>query len=138
MLPAAVVLVSLALAAVALCLKSSEPPVADKFSVRPELFMMPAPLMVNVKPFPVVIVKALAPELKTMPLTSVLAESEMLVMLEEAKVAVSDAPLGTVAGDQLLAVFQSPVAGLDFQVALPVGCRKAFRTDSWVLSEALS
>lgn len=31
----------------------------------------------------------------------------------------SDGPLGTVAGVQFVAVFQPPVAGLEFQVALP-------------------
>jgi hypothetical protein len=35
------------------------------------------------------------------------------------KVAMSSGPLGTVAGVQLAAVFQSPLAGLRFQVALP-------------------
>ena len=64
-------------------------------------------------------VNALAPVLNTMLLTSVLAEVETAVVFEEANVAVSDEPLGTVAGDQLLAVFQSPEAGLVFEVALP-------------------
>jgi len=40
-------------------------------------------------------------------------------MFEEANVAVSPVPLGTVAGFQFVAVFQSPVAGLAFHVALP-------------------
>jgi hypothetical protein len=40
-------------------------------------------------------------------------------MLLLAKVAISAAPLGTVAGVQFAAVFQSPVAGARFQVALP-------------------
>jgi len=39
--------------------------------------------------------------------------------LERANVAVSAGPLGTVLGVQLAAVFQSSVAGLAFQVALP-------------------
>ncbi len=85
----------------------------------PELLVTPAPLIVNVTEGLAVIVKALAPELNTMPLTSVLAEAETLVVLEVAKVAVSDEPLGTVAGVQLLAVSHSPVAGLVFQVAVP-------------------
>jgi len=41
------------------------------------------------------------------------------VILEAAKVAMSADPLGTVAGVQLLAVNQSALAGLSFQVALP-------------------
>src|SRR6266536_6096303 len=39
--------------------------------------------------------------------------------MERANVAVSAGPLGTIAGVQLAAVFQSSVAGLAFQVALP-------------------
>jgi hypothetical protein len=41
------------------------------------------------------------------------------LILEVANVAVSAEPLGTVAGVQLLAVFQSILAGVAFQVALP-------------------
>ena len=80
---------------------------------------MPAPLIVREFVGVELTTKPLAPELKTMPLTSVAAESETLVMLETPKVAVSLGPLGTVDGVQLPAVFQSPVAGLPFQVALP-------------------
>ena len=90
-----------------------------KFGLVAELFVGPTPLMVNVNVGLAVMVNALAPELNTMPLTSVFAESETLVILEVAKVAVSDAPLGTVVGVQFVAVFQSPVAGLAFHVALP-------------------
>ncbi len=43
----------------------------------------------------------------------------MPVVCETSKVAVSVGSLGTVAGVQLLGVFQSPLAGLRFQVALP-------------------
>ena len=43
----------------------------------------------------------------------------MPVTFERAKVAVSVAELGTVAGVQLAAVFQLPLAGLRFHVALP-------------------
>ena len=43
----------------------------------------------------------------------------MAVVLETPKVAVSLGPLGMVAGVQLVAVFQSPLVGLRFQVALP-------------------
>src|SRR6266568_3393583 len=76
---------------------------AIKFCVIPELFVMPTPLMVNVKVAGAVIVKAFPPALNTMPLTSVLAERETPVLLEVAKVAVSDGPLGMVAGVQLAA-----------------------------------
>jgi len=68
---------------------------------------------------PAVIVKALAPALNTMPFTSVFADRETPVVLEDANVAVSDAPLGTLGGVQFAAWFQSPVAGLVFHVALP-------------------
>ena len=40
-------------------------------------------------------------------------------MLEVANVAISERPFGTVAGVQLVAVFQSPLGGVRFQVALP-------------------
>ncbi len=43
----------------------------------------------------------------------------MAVILEVAKKAVSDGPLGGPPAVQLVAVFQSPVAGLANQVALP-------------------
>ena len=86
-----------------------------KFCATPELFVMPAPLRLNMDPSMddalAVIVNALAPALNTMPLTSVMAERETLVVLEKANVAVSEGPLGTVAGIQLRAVFQSPLAG---------------------------
>ena len=48
-------------------------------------------------------VKSLAPELKTMPFTCVLAEIETAVLLEDANVAVSNGPFGMVAGVQLAA-----------------------------------
>ena len=57
--------------------------------------------------------------LNRMPLTSVSAEMETPVMLEDANVAVSAEPLGGPPAVQLTAVFQSPVAGLASQVALP-------------------
>ena len=47
------------------------------------------------------------------------SDTETLVVLENANVAMSYRPLGTVAGVQLLAVFQSPEPGLAFHVALP-------------------
>src|SRR5450432_720408 len=88
----------------------------------PELFTMPAPLIVSAVGLLLgltVIVNALAPGLKTMLLTSVLAERETPVTLETPNVALSAELLGTVAGVQLEAVFQSPVRGLRFHVALP-------------------
>ena len=42
-----------------------------------------------------------------------------LVVVLKPNVAVSAVPLGTVAGTQLSAVFQSPVAGAGDQIALP-------------------
>jgi hypothetical protein len=47
------------------------------------------------------------------------AELRMLVVFEASRVAMSVGELGTVAGVQLVAVFQSLVAGFKFQVALP-------------------
>ena len=61
----------------------------------------------------------LAPASKTMLFTSVFGLSEMLVVVETSKVAVSNGPLGTLFGVQLAGVFQSPEVGLRFQVALP-------------------
>ena len=81
--------------------------------------MMPAPLMVSVTPGVLLMVKASAPGLKTMPSTSTRAEIKTSVTLEEAKVAVSAGPFGTVFGVQFAAVFQSPLVGLRFQVVLP-------------------
>jgi len=60
-----------------------------------------------------------AVELNVMPFTSVFAEIETLVVFERANIAVSDDPLGTVAGLQFVLVFQSPERGLRFHVALP-------------------
>ena len=91
---------------------------ATIFCVIPELLVIPRPLIVRFTP-PEVIVYGLAPELKIIPFTSVLAERERAVVALAANVAVSDGPLGTVAGVQLPAVFQSPVAGLDLHWALP-------------------
>jgi hypothetical protein len=55
--------------------------------------------------------------------TSVFADIDILVVFESAKVAVSAGPLGTVAGVQFVAVFQSPEPGLRSQVAFPA-CAK--------------
>src|SRR2546423_15115464 len=84
----------------------------------PELLVTPEPLTVKCAREVWVIVKGLALGLKTMPFTSVVPEFEMLVVFEMSKVAVSDGPFGTVAGVQLAAVFQLPLVGLRFQVAL--------------------
>ena len=62
---------------------------------------------------------ALARGLNTIRFMITVAERETSVMLETSKVAPSSEPLGTVAGVQLAAVFQSPLAGLRFHVALP-------------------
>jgi len=91
---------------------------STKFWAAAELFMIPVPLIVNANALSV-IVNALAPELNTMPLIDMRPESATPVMLDVAKVAVSVGELGTVAGVQLVAVFQSPVAGAGFHVALP-------------------
>jgi hypothetical protein len=86
--------------------------------VIPELFAIPAPLTVNVKGGLAVIVNALAPELNTMPFTSVFADKETAVRLLVANVAVSDGPLGTVEPVQFAAWFQLPDVGFCFHVAL--------------------
>src|SRR5436190_5331451 len=83
-----------------------------------ELLIMPTPLMVNANKLSV-IVNALAPELNTMLFNCIRLERDTPVMLDLANVAVSVAELGTVAGAQLAAVLQSPVAGAAFHVALP-------------------
>jgi hypothetical protein len=62
--------------------------------------------------------KTFAPGLKTTLFTSIAVEAVTLVVLEAPKVAVSEGPFGTVAGVQFAAVFQSPLVGFRFQVAL--------------------
>jgi len=57
--------------------------------------------------------------------------TEMAVVVEVLNVAVSDGPLGIVAGSQLPAVYQSPLDGLGFQVALPAWL-------GWMLSSKTS
>src|SRR3984893_5635974 len=116
---APLLVIAVMLPAVALLLKDSVPKFPElstevtKFWVTPELLVIPTPLMVNVNVAGTVMVKGLAAAfaLNTMPFTSVLADIETLVLLDEAKVAVSVGPLGAVAGVQLPGVFQSPVAG---------------------------
>ena len=85
----------------------------------PELFVIPTPLMVSAKKGLAVIVKLLAPGSKVIPSTVVFAEIEMAVVFETANVAVSADPLGTVAGVQFVAVFQSPEPWLRCHIALP-------------------
>ena len=85
----------------------------------PELFVMPTPLIVRISKGGAVNVKALPPELNWTRLASVLAEMEMPVVLETANRAVSVEPLGRDAGVQLVAVFQSPLAGLARHLAPP-------------------
>ena len=80
---------------------------------------MPAPLSVRVSLGWAVIVNPLPPELKLTLSTSTGAETEIPRTLEMENVAMSVVALGTVAGVQLPAVFQSPLLGLRFQVALP-------------------
>ena len=95
-----------------------------RFCVTPELLVIPGPLIVNVTLVETgsgsaAILKLLAPGLKTIAATSVkLAENVSLVILETSNVAMSVGPLGTVGGVQLTGVFQSPLVGLGFQVAL--------------------
>lgn len=89
----------------------------------PESFSIPIPLtgllIVRVNDGLTVIMNGLAPEPNTILITPVLSERKIAVVLERSKLAVSFGPLGTVAGFQLLAVFQSPLVGMRFQVALP-------------------
>ena len=81
--------------------------------------MTPMPGIVSVSVGLMAIVNALAPALNTIPSTCVLADIETLVILEETNVAVSAAPLGTTMGVQFAALFQFPLPGLRFHVALP-------------------
>ena len=82
--------------------------------------MIPTPLMVKTVAGLVTMLKEVdEPGLKTMPFTSVLAESETAVRNDVLKVAVSAAPLGMVPALQFPAVFQSPLAGNWVHVPLP-------------------
>ena len=102
----------------------------EKFCMAPESFATPAPLIVKVLPAPVVILNELvAAELKTISATSVkLVERATSVLLERPNVATSAGPLGMVCGVQFAAVFQSPLVGFSFQVAL--SAEAAFRIPS--------
>jgi hypothetical protein len=73
---------------------------------------MPTPLSVRVKlGLAVIVYGFVAAEVNVMPFTSVFADMDTLAVFERANVAVSADPLGTVAGVQFVAVFQSPDAG---------------------------
>lgn len=65
------------------------------------------------------IVKALAAAPNAIWLITMLPERETLVVFERLKVATSEGPFGMVAGVQFAGVFQLPLLGLRFQVALP-------------------
>ena len=95
--------------------------------------MIPDPLRLSLFPGLAVTVNPAAPELKTMSLTVVLAETETALILEKPNVAISAGPLGTVRGVQLAALFQSPLIGLSRHVALPA---KLFVADKVVAKTA--
>jgi hypothetical protein len=68
---------------------------ASKDCARHELFVMPVPLMVSVSPgLAVMLYGFVAAEVNVMPLTSVLAEMETLVVVEKPNVATSAGPFG--------------------------------------------
>src|SRR5437870_960060 len=79
---------------------------------------MPTPPIFNVTSRLAVIVNALAPALKTIPLTSVFADKETAIRLLAANVAISDGPLGMVSGFQFSALFQLSERGFAFHVAV--------------------
>ena len=86
----------------------------------PERLVIPVPLIVKNRNVGFALMEKLgAPGLNTISSTSVSLEIETFVAEDEPNVAVSAGPLGTVVGDQLAAVFQSPLAGDADQVALP-------------------
>src|SRR5712692_10262190 len=82
---------------------------------------MPTPLTTRSCGEETVNVNGLASPAKTSSFTSIPPkfEMEMLVVFESAKVAISAGPFGTVEGVQFAAVFQLPLIGLRFHVALP-------------------
>jgi hypothetical protein len=63
---------------------------------------------------------------------STAADREIAVLLDTAKEAESDSPLGTVAGVQFAAVFQSPLVGFAFHVALPAGAIRTMERELMV------
>ena len=85
--------------------------------------LIPTPLIIKVEgnepKLVAVIVNGLGPALNIIPLTSISPSSRStFVILEIANVAVSPGPSGIVAGVQLEAMNQRPLAGLRIQVAL--------------------
>jgi hypothetical protein len=110
--------------ALALFVKESAPSLpaestaVEKPWVMPELFVIPLPLSVNANRGSVVIVKALAPELNMIALTSTLGNTSTLVRLLPAKVATSLGPFGTVIGTQLALLPHVLDGGLADHVAL--------------------
>src|SRR6266567_4516841 len=101
-----------------ICPRLVESALFTKFCVIPELFTIPAPTISKFNPGLLDIVKALAPELNVIWATVVTCEIETAFRLLKLKPATSDDPLGTVMGFQFVAVFQSPEAGFNRQVAL--------------------
>ena len=87
--------------------------------------MTPAPLMSAPNFEDVLMVKPLAPGWKTMLSSVIPLVTLTFVRFETLKVATSGSPFGTVAGFQLAAVFQFPVAGVCCHVALPAKTRLA-------------
>jgi hypothetical protein len=76
-------------------------------------------------------VKLGAPGLKSTLLTSIAVGMLTPVTFDGPKLATSDGPLGTMAGIQFAAVFQSPLEGFVLHVALPARqCRCATRDSS--------
>src|SRR5882672_10754783 len=91
---------------------------AKKLCTIPELFTMPAPRKLRALLPVALMAKALAPGLKTRLSKVVVSVTEMSVVFDKAKVAVSAGSFGTVAGDQFSAVCQSLLNGWRSQVAL--------------------
>jgi hypothetical protein len=103
----------------------------------PELFVMPTPLSVSVTAGLAAMKKEVGcgSELNTISLTSVSAEIETWAIEDEPNVAMSAGPLGTVIGDQLAAVFQSPLTGVVSQVLLPAKAESATKNMSMVAAK---
>src|SRR5205807_9157300 len=93
-------------------------PAVTKFCIVAELFDSPLPLMFNISEAGTLTLHALAPGLNTTLLTCVVAEMETAVILEISDVAVSEGPLGRVAGVNCARLFQSLSPGLAFDGAL--------------------
>src|SRR6476469_3118243 len=102
-----------------ICPRPDKSALFTKFWMVPELLTIPIPSTFKMRVELTAMVKALAPGLKKIPFTSVFAEIETPVVFETAKIAMLFGLLGTTAGVQLVAVFQSLLPGLRFQVGLP-------------------